>query len=144
MVQVAISLSVIFGLLSSEFLGIASGGLISAGYLSLYFNSPLRLLSTLALSLVVYLVVRLLDQFIFLFGRRRFALCILLSTIGSWVVQQVLVAANPVGMDLRVIGYMIPGLMANDMLRQGVFKTLAMVVAIACLILLISLIGSAI
>ena len=141
MVQIAITLSVILGLLSAELLGIATGGLISAGYLSLYFNTPLRLASTVVLSLVVYLVVLGLDQVIFLYGRRRFALCILLSAIGSWLFQRILVSANPAGLDLRIIGYIIPGLMANDMLKQGIFKTIAAVVAIAALIWLLMLSG---
>ncbi len=141
MVQIAITLSVIFGLLSSELLGIATGGLISAGYLSLYLNTPLRLVSTVALSLVVYLVVIALDQVVFLFGRRRFALCILLSAIGSWAMQRLLVAANPVGIDLRIIGYIIPGLIANDMLKQGILKTVAAIVVISALIWLLTLSG---
>ncbi len=141
MIQVAISLSVILGLLSSELLGIASGGLISAGYLALYFNTPLRLVSTLALGLLVYLVVRLLDQVIFLYGRRRFALCILLSAIGSWAVQQLLVSVHPGSLDLRIVGYIIPGLMANDMLKQGILKTLASVIVIAALVWLFTVSG---
>ncbi|MCF0261909.1 MAG: hypothetical protein HUK23_03235, partial [Sphaerochaetaceae bacterium] len=46
MLQIAVSLSVILGFLSSELLGIASGGLISAGYLAFFFSSPLRIVST--------------------------------------------------------------------------------------------------
>ena len=141
MVQIAITLSVILGLLSTELLGIASGGLISAGYLSLYFNSPLRLVSTVALALVIYLAVFALDQLIFLFGRRRFAICIILSAIGSWAVQQLLVSIHPLDMDLRIVGYIIPGLMANDMLKQGILKTIAAVVVIAALVWLVTVSG---
>lgn len=141
MVQIAITLSVILSLLSSEILGIATGGMISAGYLSLYFTTPLRLVSTLVLSLIIYLIVKLLDQVIFLYGRRRFALCILISVIGSWVVQKILILVRPVNMDLRIIGYIIPGLMSNDMLKQGVVKTIAIITIISTLIWLLSISG---
>lgn len=132
--QIAVVLSVILGFLSSEFLGLASGGLISAGYLSLYVTSPWRIVATLVLAVLIHFLVKLLDQFVFLYGRRRFMACILLSVVLSWVLIRFI--GSYIGVDLRIIGYLIPGLIANDMQRQGVLKTLLVVMIITVLVFL--------
>ncbi len=137
--QIAVVLSVILGFLSSEFLGLASGGLISAGYLSLYVTSPLRILSTLALAVMIHALVKLLDQFVFLYGRRRFMACVLLSVVLSWLLTRLMASSFAIEADLRIIGYIIPGLIANDMQRQGILKTLAVVVIITVLVFLLTL-----
>lgn len=132
--QIAVVLSVILGFLSSEFLGLASGGLISAGYLSLYVTSPWRIVATLVLAVLIHFLVKLLDQFVFLYGRRRFMACILLSVVLSWVLSRFL--GSYIAVDLRIIGYLVPGLIANDMQRQGVLKTLLVVIIITVLVFL--------
>ena len=40
--------------------------------------------------------------------------------------------------DMRIIGYIVPGLIANDMLKQGVFKTLAAVLLLSAVIFLLT------
>ncbi len=135
--QTAVVLSVVLGFLSSEFLGLASGGLVSAGYLSLFVTSPWRIVATLVLAVIIHFLVKLLDQFIFLFGRRRFMACILLSVVLSWALARFL--GSYVSIDIRIIGYLIPGLIANDMQKQGVFKTIAIVLIITVLVFLICL-----
>ncbi len=134
MLKTAVALSIILGFLSQDFLGLASGGLVSAGYLAFYFNQPYRIISTLALAIVVYLTVKLLEHFLFIYGRRRFACCVLLGIIYAWLLSFV-------ATDLRAIGYVVPGLIANDMLKQGVFKTLAVLLIIGISIVLLHLAG---
>ena len=134
MLKTAVALSIILGFMSQEFLGLASGGLVSAGYLAFYFNQPYRIISTLVLAIVVYFSVKLLEQFLFIYGRRRFACCVLLGIIYAWLLS---FAAS----DLRAIGYIVPGLIANDMLKQGIFKTVAVLLIIGISITLLHLAG---
>ena len=140
MLQESIGLSVILGFLSSEFLGISAGGLVSPGYLAFYLEQPLRLFSTTLLSIVIYLLIRLLQHFVIIFGRRRFMAAVLFSLIGTWVFEQAFFYTDMLGQDLRIIGYIVPGLIANDMLKQGVGKTLAMVLVVAILIRIVMLV----
>lgn len=142
MLKTAIALSIILGFVSQEFLGLASGGLVSAGYLAFYFNQPYRIIATLALAVLVYFTVKLLEQFIFIYGRRRFACAVLLGIIFSWLLNEVIITSNVVGVDVRIIGYVVPGLIANDMLKQGVLKTLAMLLIIGISIVLLHLAGA--
>ena len=137
MLQTAVVLSVILGFLSSELLGILSGGLVSAGYLAFYFDQPYRLAATLLLSVVTCLIVKLLQHHIILFGRRRFMITVLLSIFLAEVIEWSFFFTTTVNQDMRIIGYIIPGLIANDMEKQGILKTLLMVVILAGVIWLI-------
>jgi poly-gamma-glutamate biosynthesis protein PgsC/CapC len=134
MLQESIGLSVILGFLSSEFLGISAGGLVSPGYLAFFLEQPLRLLSTLVVAITIFLLIRLFQRFMIIFGRRRFMAAVLLSLVGTWLFEQAFFYADSLSQDIRIIGYIIPGLIANDMLKQGVIKTLAMVLLVAIII----------
>ena len=140
MLYKTMALSVILGFLSSEFLGIATGGLVSAGYLAFFMGSPARVVSTLAVSVVIYLVTLLLQKWIIIYGRRRFMVVVLLSVISTWLVEQI-THTGAIETDIRMVGFIIPGLIANDMLRQGIVKTLAGVTVVAVLIKLVMLTG---
>jgi poly-gamma-glutamate biosynthesis protein PgsC/CapC len=141
MLQTAIGLSIIFGFISSEFLNILSGGLVSAGYLAFFIEQPYRILSTSLLSILTCLIVKLLQKFTIIYGRRRFMITVLISLCTSYFINRSFFYMADVNQDLRIIGYIIPGLIANDMLKQGIFKTLVMVYLSAILIRLIIMIG---
>ncbi len=141
MLQTSVVLSILFSFISTEFLGILSGGIVSAGYLAFHFTQPYRILSTLLLSVITCLVVKLLQHRIILFGRRRFMLTVLLSIFFAQVMEYSFVFLVDVPLDMRIIGYIIPGLIANDMEKQGIVKTLMMVLITAGLIWLVTQTG---
>lgn len=123
MIEIAIGLGVAFSLLFYEVFGLAAGGIVVPGYVALNFHNPYRLLGTLIVSLVVWLCIRGIGQFVFLYGRRRMVVAVLLGFIFGYISRQVF----PIGIgDIRLeaIGYIIPGLIANWMERQGVYKTI--------------------
>lgn len=140
--QVAIGLSIILSFLFSEFLGLACGGMISAGYLALFVSSPVRLLSTIICALLIYLIVLLIQKFAIIFGRRRFALCVLLGFCLTWIWTKIVPSIN-INIDIRIVGFIIPGLIANDMLKQGVLRTIASLLIVTILVKLILLFGLA-
>ncbi|HHT15144.1 MAG: poly-gamma-glutamate biosynthesis protein PgsC/CapC [Christensenellales bacterium] len=123
MLQYSIGLSVILSLLSTELLGLYSGGMISAGYLAFYLEQPLRIATTLLVSLCIYVLTSFLSRFVILTSRRRFSLSIILGLLlGTFVNRFVFMLGVP--QDLRLIGSLIPSLIANDMHKQGWFKTI--------------------
>ena len=138
MLQTTVVLSIVFSFLSYELLGILSGGIVSAGYLAFYFNQPYRVLTTLLIAVVTCLVVKLLQHWIILFGRRRFMITVLLSIFLAQLIEHSFVFLVAIPQDMRIIGYIIPGLIANDMEKQGIFKTIIMVVVIAGIIWLLT------
>lgn len=141
MLQQAIGLSIILGFLSTELLGIFTGGLISAGYLAFYLEQPWRILSTVVLSLVVYGITRLVSKLVILYGRRRFMITVVLGILLGWLYEDLSFYFSGFSQDLRIIGYIIPGLLANDMCKQGVVRTIVMVLVCALLIRLLMTVG---
>lgn len=139
MLETAITLSVVFSFILSEALGFLSGGLVSAGYLAFFIDQPLRIAATLGLSIMIAILVSVLSQWLILFGRRRFVLTILLSLAAAWLFERFSYRMNLIPQDMRIIGYLIPGLIANDMVRQGVIKTLLSLLLCTAVIKLVML-----
>ena len=120
MLHSAVALSIILGFVSIEFLGLLPGGIVSAGYLAFFFEQPYRVVSTLLLAIATCYAVKLLQNFLIIYGRRRFMLTVLLSIILSAVIENNFIYVSGISQDFRIIGYIIPGLIANDMQKQGV------------------------
>ena len=93
------------------------------------------------LSLVVYGLTKLIGKAVILYGRRRFMLTVILGILLGWVYESHAYYLNGISQDLRIIGYMIPGLLANDMCKQGVWRTVLMAMVCALLIRLILTVG---
>lgn len=129
MVEVAVGLGVAFSLIFSEVFGVAAGGIVVPGYVALNLNNIWMLVSTLVVSLITFGAVRLTSLFVFIYGRRRLVLAILLGFIFGSLLRNFL--ADPIfqtaDIRLEAIGYIIPGLIANWMERQGVLRTIAAV-----------------
>ena len=59
-----------------------------------------------------------------LFGRMRFSTIMLSSFAFVWALELVVGLFGDMGIIFAVIGFIIPGLIANEMERQGVLPTL--------------------
>ena len=136
-----VALSVILSFLVTELTGLLTGGMVSAGYLAFYFSEPMRILSTFLLSALIALILRLSREFLILYGRRRFMLSILLSILFVYALEQAYFIMSPLSLDLRVIGYIIPGLIANDMEKQGIIRTSLALIIVTALVKLLSILG---
>ncbi len=143
MYDIAIALSVMLSFGIYEAFGLLCGGMVSSGYLCLYLEQPLRIVTTLVLAVIVYLLTRLVARFVILYGRRRFMLTIVLSLICAWVIEQFLLGIALIPQDIRIIGHVVPGLIANDMYKQGVPRTLLGVLLSSALVRLLLMAVSA-
>lgn len=139
MLYSSVALSIILSFISTEFVGVLTGGMISAGYLAYYFNSPTRIISTLFVAILITLAIKVLKNFLILYGRRRFMLSVLLSIFFVYIFQKMYFYLSAFDVDLRIIGYIIPGLIANDMEKQGIVKTILSLLAISSIIYLLTL-----
>jgi poly-gamma-glutamate biosynthesis protein PgsC/CapC len=128
---------IIFGVLASilfhELTQISPGGIIVPGYIALLLDDPLRVAVTIALSLLTWGAVRLLSGYVILFGKRRFAVFIIVSFLLRFLTGLVTAEANLPVTAALVIGYLVPGILAQEIDRQGAVKTLSsmMIVAVA-------------
>ncbi len=130
----AIALGLVLSLAFSEIFGLAAGGLIVPGYIALELHHPGRVLGTLLVALATLIVVRVLGRAVFLYGRRRFVVTVLVGFVAGWFADRWLIFPVPAGagvasryigtvVDAAAIGFVIPGLVANWMERQGVVAT---------------------
>jgi poly-gamma-glutamate biosynthesis protein PgsC/CapC len=121
-----IGVGLVVSLLYAEIFGVAPGGIVVPGYLALGINDPVTVSLTLGVSLLTFFVVRVLTTVMIIYGRRRTALMILISFLLGSLVRAGLDVGRPVGpFEIDVIGYIIPGLIAIWMDRQGIVTTLS-------------------
>lgn len=119
-----IGIGIVVSLLYSEIFGVAPGGIIVPGYLALGITDPIMVGLTLGVSLLTFFIVRVLATVMIIYGRRRTVLMILISFLLGSLVRAGLGAGTPVGpFEIDVIGYIIPGLLAIWMDRQGIVTT---------------------
>lgn len=124
-----------------ELTDISPGGIIVPGLLVMYFNSIERVIYTVIISLITYLIVKLLSKYILVFGKRRFVLMIIVSIILNFIVQLITNTLSANLLSISIVGYTIAGLIANDFYKQGIKKTLPALTICVCLLELIVLIS---
>jgi poly-gamma-glutamate biosynthesis protein PgsC/CapC len=133
MIVETLLIGLVLALLWAEITDISPGGIIVPGYFALYLDRPLRAAATLAVALLTLAIYRFFARHLILFGRRRFVLMVLVGAVLSqaWLLVLPRVFAAPV--ELRVIGWVIPGILASSLARQKVLPTLASLAAVATL-----------
>lgn len=129
---------IVFSLLVTELTGFSPGGVVAAGYLAMFAAQPAWQLGTLASALITFGIMRGIEGRLILYGRRQFTLYVLTGILVSQGAMLLAGSGTSLGVGLLVIGYLVPGLIARDFGRQGVFATLAaMILAVALTELLV-------
>lgn len=138
MIELAITLGLIFSLLSYEVFGLAAGGIVVPGYIALQLASPERLIGILIVSLLTYLIIKVLGRYTFLYGRRQMVLALLIGGLLANFSRYFLKIELDSGtLELQAVGWVIPGLIAHWFGKQGVFKTISVLFITSVLVRLI-------
>ena len=109
----------------AEITGLLPGGIIVPAFAALYLDQPLRVVATVAAALLSLACYKALSSYFLLFGRRRFVLLVLLGGVFGQLWLLVWPHLGPASLDLRVVGWIVPGLLANNLERQKILPTLA-------------------
>jgi len=120
-------------LVSLLYIGITGwypGGVIVPSYLVMFVDQPGRIAGTLLAALLTLLCFRIASHYLILFGRRRFVFMILVGGIWTLLWLAILPTVLPLSLEFRVIGWVIPGLIANHFERQGVLLTTASLITV--------------
>ena len=133
MIEVSIGLGIVLSLILSETLGVTAGGIIVPGYVSLYLHQPYQVASTFLVALIVWTIIQILGKYIFLYGKRRIVLALILGFFFGYISRNLIFIQSDFG-SVEVIGNIIPGLIANWMDRQGVVRTLSVVLLTAVIV----------
>lgn len=136
-----IILGIIISIIFYELTEISPGGVIVPGYIALFITQPGRIIMTIFLSLATLLVVNILSNYTILYGRRKFGIMIIISFIIRLIMQMSInYLPLPDILATSSIGYIIPGIIAQDIGRQGIIKTVSSMILVASLIKLIDII----
>ncbi len=128
MIEIAITLGLILSLLSYEVFGLAAGGIVVPGYIALQLTNPEKLLGILLISLLTFLIVRVLEKYALIYGRRQMVICLLIGCLLAIFSRQFLsFEVGSSSVKLEAVGWVIPGLIAHWFGKQGVFKTISVI-----------------
>ena len=121
----AIIIGTILSLLVDELFGIQCGGYIVPGYLAMVCDDIACVLLVFALSLIVYLIVDyVLPKFIILFGKRKFAVSLVISIVLKLLVEMFYPTLPFATVSFRGVGSITPSLLASTYTRQGILYTI--------------------
>ena len=127
-----IGIGMVLSLFLTETLGVTAGGIIVPGYIAMNLENPERLVITFGVSIITFLLIKLLSQYIMVYGKRRLVLALLIGFLLGYLSRsENLITARLGTTDFIVIGNIIPGLIANWMDRQGVLRTISTVLITA-------------
>ncbi len=145
LVRFAFVLGIVVSVLLYDRLHVSTGSVVVPGYLGICVLAPSAILGTLASSLLVYFLVhRFLPRFVLMTKTGKFLAGIVASVaLQATVFELRLLPHLPWSGTLLMggIGYVIPGLIAHDMGRQSIrrtLKALAISGAIVCVVVLVA------
>ena len=127
-----IGIGMVLSLFLTETLGVTAGGIIVPGYIAMNLENPERLVITFGVSILTFLIIKLLRKFIMVYGKRRWGLALLIGFLLGYLSRsENMITAGLGTTEFMVIGNIIPGLIANWMDRQGVLRTISTVLITA-------------
>jgi poly-gamma-glutamate biosynthesis protein PgsC/CapC len=127
-------IGILVALVYAEITGLYPGGIIVPAFIALSLDQPLRALPTLLAAVMSLLVYKAVSRYFIIFGKRRFVFMLLFGAFWSqlWLFLIPLLPLPPP--ELRVVGLIIPGLLANNLERQRFLPTLASLVTVVVII----------
>jgi gamma-polyglutamate biosynthesis protein CapC len=138
LLPLSVGVGLAVSLLFSEMFGIAAGGMIVPGYLALSLTRPLDVALTVGAGFATYAVVHTLSSFMIIYGRRRTVLMILIGYLIGMLVRWATGSFGSVaGVELEVVGFIIPGLIAIWLDRQGIVETVAALITASVVVRLV-------
>lgn len=139
----SIGIGLVVGLIFVEFMGLYAGGMVVPGYIALEMQQPGSVILTLVSAVLIFLMVRFLSNYLIIYGRRRIALIVLIAFLLGVVLRDVFSSfyvASALGGVYTVIGYIIPGLIALSIDRQGLIETFCSLLTASVLVRLVLII----
>lgn len=119
--ETIVIVGVLLSILFYEVSELSPGGLIVPGYFALFSNDYKRIVVTILVAFLILIIVRVLEKYLIIYGRRRFAMYIIITFILKRFLG---------GLDFEIliggelIGLLIPAILAQDLDRNGIKKTL--------------------
>ncbi|MFI1016347.1 poly-gamma-glutamate biosynthesis protein PgsC/CapC [Streptomyces sp. NPDC020965] len=122
---VGIALGLLFSLVCYLTTNLSPGGMITPGWLALTLVEDLqRAAMVLGVTVLTYVSTLVMQKFIILYGKRLFAAVVLTGVILQATVMIVLSMEFPLMYSNQTLGFIVPGLIAYQLVRQPKGPTL--------------------
>ncbi|MFD3550483.1 poly-gamma-glutamate biosynthesis protein PgsC/CapC [Streptomyces goshikiensis] len=122
---IGIALGLLFSLVCYLTTNLSPGGMITPGWLALTLLEDLqRAALVVGVTVLTYVLTLLLQRFVILYGKRLFAAVVLLGVLLQATVVIVLQLEFPLLYTNQTLGFIVPGLIAYQLVRQPKGATL--------------------
>ncbi|MFF1692890.1 poly-gamma-glutamate biosynthesis protein PgsC/CapC [Streptomyces sp. NPDC058257] len=122
---VGIALGLLFSLVCYLTTNLSPGGMITPGWLALTLVEDLqRAAMVLGVTVLTYVGTLLMQKYVILYGKRLFAAVVLLGVTLQATVMIVLSIEFPLMYANQTLGFIVPGLIAYQLVRQPKGPTL--------------------
>ena len=133
-------LALLISLLFTEFTNLLPGGIIVPFYFALYLDDPVKIIETVVSALIAMIVVKFLSRYTILYGRRKFALYLIIGILEKILFTYLYFGNSYMFYNLSMtIGYLVPGILGREMEKQGILKTLGSLTIVVLLIKLVQI-----
>ena len=133
-------LALLISLIFTELTNLLPGGIIVPFYFALYLDDPVKILATVISALIAMMVVKFLSRYTILYGRRKFALYLIIGILEKILFTYLYFGNSYMFYNLSMtIGYLVPGILGREMEKQGVLKTLGALTAVTLVIRLVQI-----
>ena len=133
-------LALLFSLVFTELTNLVPGGIIVPFYFALYLDDPVKILATVISALIAMAVVKFLSRYTILYGRRKFALYLIIGILEKILFTYLYFGNTYMFYNLSMtIGYLVPGILGREMEKQGVLKTLGSLTVVTLIIRLLQI-----
>jgi poly-gamma-glutamate biosynthesis protein PgsC/CapC len=137
----AVGLGMFLSLVLTETIGLAAGGIVVPGYIALVLHHPYKVIATIIAGIVTYLIVKFLSKYLIIYGRRLLIVSIFIGYIIAYLTRiSPPVHLYAMSFNIETVGFVIPGLIAYWIARQGIIPTLSAMVIVSSLVRLIIII----
>jgi gamma-polyglutamate biosynthesis protein CapC len=127
-----LGIGLVFALLCYLTTNLSPGGMITPGWLALsMIEDPPQVAIIVVMTVVTYLLTKLLHRMVILYGKRLFAAVVLLSVFLQLTLFVIVQRDLPLLFAHQTLGFVAPGLIAYQIVRQPPKATILATVLVA-------------
>jgi poly-gamma-glutamate biosynthesis protein PgsC/CapC len=137
----AVGIGMFLSLIMTEMIGLAAGGIVVPGYIALVLHNPIQVVSTILAGIITFLIIKVISFYIIIYGRRLLILSILVGYMIAYFTKiSPMLAIDSLNLNIETVGFVIPGLIAYWIARQGIIPTLSAMIIVSSLVRLVIII----
>jgi poly-gamma-glutamate biosynthesis protein PgsC/CapC len=130
----SLGIGLVFALLCYLTTNLSPGGMITPGWIALtLIEDQLQSVIVVAVTIVTYLIARLMHRVIILYGKRLFAAIVLVSVLLQLTMFVLVQRDLPLLFAHQTLGFVIPGLIAYQLVRQPPRATILATVVVTAI-----------